>query len=93
MIGVSEEFQAGKFQGKILQELETLKIGQVQMVTALNEFREKIGERAGKNEMAIKLLEGNMNIILTIGRWILAPVFSVIGFGVIFSIYIYILRK
>lgn len=78
-----EEFRDGEFRGKILSELEALKAGQLSMTSALNDFKEKIGERMVETEKSVTRLDGEMSIILTIGKWIFAPVFMVMGVGVL----------
>ena len=88
-----EDFKAGEFQGKIIQELEFLKKGQEAIANTLTEFREKMGTRTGDNEKVLAIHDGKIETILMVGRWIFAPVFSVIGVGIIIVIARYLLRR
>lgn len=88
-MGGNEEFKAGEFAGKVLQKLEALDASQKDTLAAIN----GIGNRVNLNEKAIERVQGEMNIVLTIGRWILAPVFSLLGLSAVFSIGWYLYRK
>ena len=88
-----DEFRDGEFRGKILSELESLKAGQKAMTDAFSSFSDKIGQRMGDNERAIERVAGEMNIVLTIGKWIFAPVFSVMGVGLVSVIGWYLFKK
>ena len=77
------EFHQGEFQGMIATELQALKLGQLKMVEALDSFKERTGERIGKTENCIQRLNGEMEIINMIAKWIFAPIFSVVGLAIL----------
>lgn len=75
----SEEFKYGEFQGKVIQELESLNNAFMKMTEAIEKFKESQGIRTGQNEKAIERLEGKIDVVLMVAKWIFAPVFSSMG--------------
>ena len=88
-----EEFKSGEFQGTVLQKLKTLEVGQTTMLEAMNTFKEKMGERVGGNEKSIESLNGRMEVVLWIGKWIFGPVFSIFGIAILASALWWLTRK
>lgn len=85
MNGVSEEFSMGELKA----DVRAIKDSIAKIEFSLSNF----GQRTGKAENDISKLDGKMDIVLTIGRWIFAPVFSVMGVGTIMIVAWYLLRK
>lgn len=93
----SEEFREGEklgeLKGQLMEKLRGLEEGQRSIVISLEGFKERIGSRVGMTENDISALKGKMEIVVTIGRWVLAPVFSTLGVGIVAIMGWYLFHK
>lgn len=83
----------GEFQGRLLNRLDNLETAWKEARVSLDDHKKIMGERTGKQELDISKINGQMDIVLLIGKWIFGPIFGSAGLAAVVGVAWWLLHK
>lgn len=79
----TDDRRQGRFQGMVEEKLTAMEAGLKAVESSVTLLGEKNGTRLGDAERKIGELNGKMEIVVMIGKWIFGPMFGSMGLGLL----------
>ena len=73
-----EDFKAGEERGMLLAEVKALNVSVSELRDSFKEFKLGLGQRTETHGKDIAVMNNRIEVVMTIGKWILAPAFAAV---------------
>lgn len=73
-----EDFKAGEERGMLLAEIKALGLSVNELRDSFKDFKLGMGQRTETHGKDIAVMQNRIEVVMTIGKWILAPAFAAV---------------